>query len=122
MPSRPSRVPDAIRDRVLWRIAKTEYVIVVKDGQHYNLIVDPGMNQPWHTSNKRRADQVAHEADGQAMLLEDAFKFLMKHNLGGEGGLEKHLIEQMRKPLVRKPTALPPDNKTITDSHGNPII
>ena len=96
-------IPDQIRHRIFDRIAKTEYVIVVKDGSHYNLIVDPGLHQPWHTKNKKRADGVAQEADGQAMLLEDAFKFLMKHNMGGEKGLEKHLIEQLKKPMIAKP-------------------
>lgn len=81
-------------DEIAWRIAKTTYVILVKDDQgRTNLLVDTGLNKPWSIRNKRLADFHAKECDGEARTYEEALSILMKEN----PMFEKVLYERLEK-------------------------
>jgi len=68
------------------------------------------------------ADQVATECDGQAMTFEDAFKFLIKHNAGGEKAFEKALIDQVeRNAKIANKKFYKTNTNQIVDQHGNPV-
>lgn len=84
-------------DSIAWRLAKTTYVVLVKDDQgRLTLIADPGMNQPWHSQNKRFADTVASECDGMAATWEDAFKLLLKDNPKFEHQLHERIAKKAK--------------------------
>lgn len=81
-------------DMIAWRIAKTTYVILVKHEGKLNLIVDPGLNRPWSTKNKKYADIVAQEAGGEARTYEDALALLIKDNPGFTKVLHDRIAEK----------------------------
>lgn len=84
-------------DSIAWRLAKTTYVVLVKDDQgKLTLIADPGLGQPWHSRNKRFADQVASECNGMAATYEDAFKLLLKDNPHFEKQLHDRLAQKAK--------------------------
>lgn len=78
---------------LVYRIAKTTYVVLVRHQPSgvLTLVKDPGLNKPWSSKNKRRADMVAKDCGGEARTWEDAFNLLRKEN----PGFEKHLIENL---------------------------
>lgn len=98
-------------DHIAWRIAKTTYVVLLKDGNgKLNLVVDIGMGRPWSSQNKKRADEVAAECDGMAATYEEAFRLLMKDNPKYEADLERLIMNRiadkadaMKAPLLRRP-------------------
>lgn len=98
-------------DHIAWRIAKTTYVVLMKDSNgKLNLVVDIGMGRPWSSKNKKMADQVASECDGMAATFEEAFKLLIKDNPAYEKDLEKLVLnrladkaERMKAPVLRRP-------------------
>ena len=68
-------------------LAKKLFVILVefKNGDK-TIIKDPGMDQPWHTKNKKLADDNARLYEQRpeivkaaAMTLEEAFAILQRH-------------------------------------------
>lgn len=111
----------ALSERIALRIAKTSFVVVVKDGDTLNLIVDMGLNRPWSSKNKKHADIVAKECDGMACTFEEAFKLLLKQE-GSSEQLERALVERMRNlPKQGKNKFFKSNSSEIVDSHGKPI-
>lgn len=86
-------------EHIVWRIAKTEYVVVVRDRKQsksfLNLVIDPSDGKPWHSQNKLRAEDVAKDCDGGVFTLEEAFKLLIKENVGSEVAFEKMLVDRV---------------------------
>lgn len=107
-------------DHIAARIAKTTYVILLKDNHdRLTLLADPGMSQPWHSRNKKLADYHAKECDGEARTFEDAWKLLLKANPHFEKQLHdrvKVAASQVQESLVSKP-----QQKQILDEHGRPV-
>jgi len=54
------------------------------------------MNQPWHSQNKRFAEQVASECDGEARTFEEAFKLLLNDNPKFEHQLHERLAQKAK--------------------------
>ena len=82
---------------IAWRIAKTTYVILLRgDDGKPNLLVDPGLNKPWSTTNKKLADFHASECDGEARTYEDALNILVKANPTFEKVLHENLARKAR--------------------------
>lgn len=109
-------------DRVSWRVAKLNYVVVVKDKGFLNLIVDPGLGKPWSTKQKRHAEKVASECDGMACTFEEALKLLIKENVGSEKLFEKHLLDRVKQQAkIKEAQLFKTQSGVIVDKHGNPI-
>lgn len=101
------------------RIAKTHYVILCRDDKgNLTLLMDPGLNRPWFSTNKKYADFQAKACDGEARTYEDAFQLLKKAAPDFEKSIMRHL-ENAQKQTV-KPLSGARDIKPIIDSHGNP--
>ena len=66
-------------DMIAWRIARTTYVVVVRN-KHGNLdlVPDRGLNRPWSTKLNKLAQTVAQETGGQVCTYEEALKLLLK--------------------------------------------
>lgn len=85
-------------DAIAARIARTTYVILLKDDRgRTTLLADPGMGQPWHSGNKRLADFHARECGGEAHTWESAFAILRKE----APDLEKVLYDRAAKRAMR---------------------
>lgn len=112
-----------IRDRLMWRIGKTTYVVLIKDGDILNLIVDPGLGKPWSSKLKKMADQVADECGGMACTFDEAWSLLIKHNMKGDmGNLERALIDAIaQKAKIVKHKYAKTETTTILDANGNPV-
>jgi hypothetical protein len=81
---------------IAWRIAKTTFVIIVKDEGRLNLIVDPGLNRPWSTKSRKFADTVAKECDGMVATYAEAVDLLMKDNPDYEKMLHDRLAQKAK--------------------------
>lgn len=114
-------IPPEAFHQITGRIAKSTYVILLKDKHgSLTLLADPGLNQPWHSTNKKLADFHASQCGGEAQTIEDAFRLLHKaHPL-----FENELISRMRaaaeEQTVRVVRGIR-DHKQILDDHGNPV-
>lgn len=95
--STPIIQTDSTPDMIAWRIAKTTYVIMLAgDDGKPNLLVDPGLNKPWSTTNKKLADFHASQCNGEARTYEDALNILVKANPTFEKVLHENLAKKAR--------------------------
>lgn len=106
-------------DEITYRLAKTIYVVLYKqpDGK-LNLVPDPGMGKPWSSKNKRFADQVAKEHNGEARTWQEAFDLLRKD----DPHFEQRLVDaiQKKQQIVNTKKSLIQNPNTILNQHGKP--
>ena len=106
-------------DEITYRLAKTIYVVLYRqpDGR-LNLVPDPGMDRPWSNKNKRLADQVAKEHNGEARTWQEAFDLLRKD----DPEIEKRLVDaiQKKQQIVNTKKSLIQQPNTILNQHGKP--
>jgi hypothetical protein len=81
---------------IAWRIAKTTFVVLIRHEGKLNLIVDPGLNQPWSTKQRKHADIVAKECDGMVATYAEAVDLLMKDNPQFEKSLYDRLAQKAK--------------------------
>ena len=87
-------------DGTVYRLARTVYVVLMKDDAgNPTLLVDPGLDRPWSSKNKRLADFHAKQCNGEARTWQEAFDILKKHT----PNLEDALIKRMRTNNLRQP-------------------
>lgn len=102
--------------RIVDRLAKTTYVVLIKVDGKTSLILDPGLGKPWRGQGvfgKKRGDDIARDAEAhgykaECRTWEEAFSLLVKE-AGGPEQLEALLYDK----LVQKQISLanPPPNK-----------
>lgn len=128
-------MPDFAGSSAFSRIAKSTYVVLMKDDEgKLTLLADPGMQRPWSSRSKQVADFHAKECDGMAETFENAFKLLMKESPGFEKELQaraekkftditKTFLDQNSLKHGINTNAKRPDSPdgTILDSSGRPV-
>ncbi len=127
-------MPENFVDHIALRIAKQTFVVLIKgDDGKPNLVVDPGMGRPWSSRNKRFADQVAKECDGEARTWEEAFKIIKKAHPEFERELHARIanaaasasqnLGKAEKKVPQVPQVPPAQSATptILDGHGREV-
>jgi hypothetical protein len=113
-------------DHIANRLAKTTYVIVLKDQQgKLTLLADPGLGRPWSAGgpnplrNQKTAEFHAKNCDGMACTWEEAFRLLQKE----DPGFEKKLYDQLKTKAKILDAQIFKNQRTgqLIDKHGNPI-
>lgn len=114
-------MPDFAGNSAFSRIAKSTYVVLMKDEfGKLTLLADPGMNRPASYKSKQLAEFHAKECDGMAETFEDAFKLLIKET----PGFEKELQARLEKKLTDTTKTFLDQNSLKhginTNAHRNP--
>jgi hypothetical protein len=66
-----------IQGEIAQKFAKNNYCVMNKE--RTTIVKDPGLNRPFHTPHKNRAEQVANQVGGVAETLHDALQYIMNH-------------------------------------------
>jgi hypothetical protein len=99
--------------------AQTTYVVLLKHQGKLTLLVDPGLNRPWSSPNKKFADFQATACDGMAETVENAWALLLKEN----PLFEKQLVEGLSNQQINRNVLTPEnDSRNIFGPDGQPII
>lgn len=70
-------LPDAILADIINRVGDRIYVI--SNREKNNLVMNPGLGQPWHSSNKRIAEHMAKQVGNGAFVC--TLKEALNHHL-----------------------------------------
>jgi hypothetical protein len=72
-------MPDHLLDQILRRTGHTVYVVVNREGT--SVVKSPGLEEPFHTTNRKYADQVAREIGNgaSAQTLSDAVTIITRN-------------------------------------------